>query len=91
MFRRVVLWGSVLGIVVAGALPLAAQADTINPPLPETPEATAPLKRAISLSQPRGFSAVDRKKVIALAKKSWCSSISRQGRHPRAGEGAPHE
>jgi len=70
MFRRVVLWGSVLGIVVAGALPLAAQADTINPPLPETPEATAPLKRAISLSQPRGFSAVDRKKVIALAKKA---------------------
>ena len=70
MLRRLLVWGSTVGIVVAGALPLAAQADTINPPLPETPEVTAPLKRAISISQPRDFSAADRKKVIALAKKA---------------------
>ena len=70
MLRRLLVWGSTVGFVVAGALPLAAQADTINPPLPETPEVTAPLKRAISISQPRDFSAADRKKVIALAKKA---------------------
>ena len=70
MLRRLLVWGSTVGFVVAGALPLAAQADTINPPLPETPEVTAPLKRAISISQPRDFSAADRKKIIALAKKA---------------------
>ncbi len=70
MLRRLLVWGSTVGFVVAGALPLAAQADTINPPLPVTPEVTAPLKRAISISQPRDFSAADRKKVIALAKKA---------------------
>jgi hypothetical protein len=70
MFRRVVLWGSAMSIVVGGALPLAVQADTINPPLPDTPEATAPLKRAISISQPREFSSADRKKIVALAKKA---------------------
>ena len=70
MFRRVVLWGSAMSIVVGGALPLAVQADTINPPLPVTPEVTAPLKRAISISQPREFSAAERKKVVALAKKA---------------------
>ena len=70
MLRRLLVWGSTVGFVVAGALPLAAQADTINPPLPDTPEATAPLKRAISISQPREFSSADRKKVIALAKKA---------------------
>ena len=70
MLRRLLVWGSTVGFVVAGALPLAAQADTINPPLPDTAEATAPLKRAISISQPREFSSADRKKVIALAKKA---------------------
>jgi len=74
MFHRLVLWGSAVGMVMAGALPLAVQADTINPPLPETPEVTAPLKRAISISQPRDFSAADRKKVIALAKKAGASA-----------------
>ena len=70
MFRRVVLWGSAMSIVVGGALPLVVQADTINPPLPDTPEATAPLKRAISISQPREFSSADRKKIVTLAKKA---------------------
>ena len=70
MFRRVVLWGTAMSIVVGGALPLVVQADTINPPLPDTPEATAPLKRAISISQPREFSSADRKKIVALAKKA---------------------
>ncbi|MCX6529569.1 MAG: hypothetical protein NTZ76_05595 [Actinobacteria bacterium] len=70
MLRRLLVWGSTVGFVVAGALPLAVQADTINPPLPDTPEATAPLKRAISISQPRDFSSTDRKKIVALAKKA---------------------
>ena len=59
-----------MGVLVASAMPMSALADTINPPLPDTPEATAPLKRAISISQPKEFSVADRKKVIALAKKA---------------------
>ena len=70
MLRRVVLWGSTVGVLVASAMPMGALADTINPPLPDTPEVTAPLKRAISISQPKEFSVADRKKVVALAKKA---------------------
>lgn len=69
MLRRLLVWGCTVGVLVASVLPIGALADTINPPLPDTPEATAPLKRAISISQPKEFSAADRKKVIALAKK----------------------
>lgn len=70
MLRRLLVWGCTVGVLVASAMPMSALADTINPPLPDTPEATAPLKRAISISQPKEFSVADRKKVIALAKKA---------------------
>ena len=70
MLRRLLVWGCTVGVLVASVMPMSALADTINPPLPDTPEATAPLKRAISISQPKEFSVADRKKVIALAKKA---------------------
>ena len=88
MFRRVVLWGTAMSIVVGGALPLVVQADTINPPLPDTPEATAPLKRAISISQPREFSSADRKKDSYLGEKGGRFGVPRSSHHARARKSA---
>jgi len=59
-------------IVVAVSLfvswPSVLYADTINPPLPDTPEKTAPYEHAISISQPTGVKLATKKRIDAVAK-----------------------
>ena len=48
---------------VASAVPSAVSADTANAPLPETREWTSPMKHAISISRPVGFSLAIRARI----------------------------
>ena len=55
--------------VIFGVSPLRAHAETINPPLPDTPEKTAPLRHAISISQPTPVKVETRRRILAVVKK----------------------
>lgn len=48
---------------VVSAVPSAVSADTANAPLPETRKWTSPMKRAISISRPVGFSLAVRAQI----------------------------
>ena len=71
--RKLSVWAVVAGLLFSMA-PLRARAETINPPLPDTPEKTAPLRHAISISQPTPVKVETRRRILAVVKKEGASA-----------------
>jgi hypothetical protein len=71
--RKLVAWTAVAWMIF-GVAPLGVRAETINPPLPDTPEKTAPLKHAISISQPTPVKIATRRRILAVAKSEGATA-----------------